>query len=107
MNNTQAKAVQKVVADARALIAALRKASPRDNPGAEIVADLIERDVAHLLKTAKGTDEMAIRLALVFASLDARAADDAGGVDFDGDPTINPPYRSLIESRIAARSLFG
>jgi hypothetical protein len=105
MNDRGRAGVEAVAAAARALIAALGRAAVIRQPGAPAIAALIERDLARLEATTIDGDDDAIGLALIFPSLDARAADHAGGVDFDGDPELNPPYLALVNARIAARAL--
>jgi hypothetical protein len=106
MTEAQQAALQHVLRSSRALITALHNASPQLHRGAEQVAELVAKDEGRLRKAMTTDEDKAILLALVYPSLDARAADNLGGVDFDGDPFLNAPYLALVDSRMAARELF-
>jgi hypothetical protein len=106
MTEAQQAALQQVLALSRALIKALQNASPERHRGAEQVAELVAKDEGRLRKAMTTGQDKAILLALVYPSLDTRAADSLGGVDFDGDPFLHVPYLALVNSRVAARELF-
>lgn len=106
MTQAQQAALQQVLTCSRALISALHNASPQRHRGAEEVAELVAKDEGRLRKAMATGEDKAILLGLVYPSLDTRAADSLGDVDFDGDPFLRAPYLALVNSRMAARELF-